>query len=87
MAVHMLTTIDNPYDPFTQFDEWYRFDEQRGYHTTGLLARITISSTELSDADQSDAIESAIEEAVQLNVNGMYRKVPAPAGWSEDIVA
>ena len=87
MAVHMLTTIDNPYDPFTQFDEWYRFDEQSGYHTTGLLARITISSTELSDADQSDAIESAIEEAVQLNVNGMYRKVPAPAGWSEDIVA
>jgi hypothetical protein len=83
----MLTTVDNPYDPFTQFDEWYRFDEQSGYNTTGYLARVTITSTELSDTDQSNAIEEAIDEIVQLNANGMYRKVPAPSGWTEDIVA
>lgn len=87
MTVHMLTTVDNPYDPFTQFDDWYRFDEQSGYHTTGYLARITISSNELSDADQSLAIEQAIEEAVEQNINGMYRMVPAPSGWNEDVVA
>lgn len=85
--VHMLTTVDNPYDPFTQFDQWYSFDERSGYHTTGYLARITLSSSDLSDADQSSAIEQAIDEIVELNANGMYRKVPAPSDWTEDIVA
>lgn len=83
MAVHMLTTIDNPYDPFTQFDEWFQFDESSGYHTTQFLARLTLSSPDLSEADQSDAIESAIDEIVDENVNGMYRKVEAPVGWEE----
>lgn len=86
-ALHMLTTVDNPYNPFTQFDEWMSFDERSGYFTTQYLARITFSSTELSDVDQSIAIEEAIDEAVEENVNGMYRKVEAPVGWDEDIVA
>lgn len=84
MAVHMLTTMDNPYNPFTQFDEWLQFDERSGYNTTQYLARLTRSSPELSDADQSVAIENAIDEIVSENINGMYKKVPAPEGWDED---
>lgn len=85
--MHMLTTVDNPYSPFTQFDEWLQFDQSSGYYTTEYLARLTLSSGDLSDADQSIAIEQAIDEIVSENVNGMYRKVPAPSGWTEDIVA
>lgn len=87
MTVHMLTTVDNPYSPFIQFDEWLQFDESSGYYTTQYLARLTLSSGDLSEADQSSAIEQAIEDIVRENINGMYRKVPAPSGWSEDIVA
>ena len=87
MTVHMLTTVDNPWDPFTQFDEWLQFDESSGYYTSQYLARLTLSSGELSDADQSSAIETAIDVVVQENVTGIYRKVPAPVGWNEDIVA
>lgn len=75
MVVHMLTTIDNPYDPFTQFDEWYEFDVAAGYNTTSFLARIVKTSTELSEADQSLAIEDAIDEIVRENVSGVHRKV------------
>lgn len=81
MVLHMLTTIDNPHNPFTNYDEWYQFDEANGYHTTGYLARVTITSSELSDVDQDLAIESAIDEIVRENINGVYRKVPAPDGW------
>lgn len=84
MAVHMLTTIDNPYNPFTHFDEWYEWDERSGYNTTQLLARLTLSSPDLSDADQSIAIEDAIDELVRENITGVYRKVPAPDGWVDD---
>lgn len=79
MAVHMLTTVDNPYSPFTEFEEWSAFDDAHGYGTLALLARITITSDEISDADQSQAIEHAIDEIVEQNVSGMHRKVAEPS--------
>lgn len=71
----MLTTTDNPFSPFTQFDEWYRFDVDAGYNTSAFLARIVADSDELSEPDQSAAIEDAIDEVVRENVLGIYRKV------------
>lgn len=75
MSESMLTTVDNPFDPFTQFDTWYAYDTTMGYHSSALLARIVHTSDELSDADQSAAIEAAIDEVVKENVSGMHRKV------------
>jgi hypothetical protein len=75
VTLHMLTTVDNPYDPSTQFDEWYEFDMAAGYNTTSLLARIVRSSDDLSEADQDEAIEQAIDEIVRENVSGVHRKV------------
>lgn len=75
MVEHMLTTVDNPFDPFTEFDDWYAFDTKAGYNTSALLARLVVTSDELSEADQSAAIESAIDEIVRENVSGVHRKV------------
>jgi hypothetical protein len=77
MTEHMLTTVDNPFNPFTQFDEWYAYDNALGYGTTQFLARIAKTSYELTEADQSAAIEAAIDEIVRENVTGLYRKVAA----------
>lgn len=71
----MLTTIDNPYDPFTDFDNWYNYDELKGYHTCSYLARIANTSSSLSDELNSIEIEAAIDEICELNINGIYRKV------------
>lgn len=71
----MLTTVDNPFDPFNQFDEWYAFDTRHGYNSLGLLARIAKTSPYLSELDQSEAIESAIDEIVTENVLGVSKKV------------
>jgi len=71
----MLTTVDNPYDPFDHFDEWDQWDRSNGYFSSAFLARVVIMSDEMSEADQALAIESAIDEIVRENVNGMYRKV------------
>ncbi len=70
-----LTTVDNPFNPFTQWDEWYAYDAMLGYHTPAFLARIALTSDDLSDADQASAIQSAIDEIVKENVLGLYRKV------------
>ncbi len=71
----MLTTTDNPYNPFTHYDAWFNFDESMGYHTCGYLARITKSSDELSEADEAIAIDAAINEIVLMNVSGIYKKI------------
>ena len=75
MMRHMLTTTDNPWDPFTRFDEWYTFDVAAGYHTAAYLARVTKTSDELSEPDQLLAHEQAIDEIVRENILGRYRKV------------
>lgn len=75
MAESMLTTVDNPFDPFSQYDAWLAFDLRAGYNTNQFLARIAITSDEMSEADQSVAIEAAIDEVVKYNVRGIYRKV------------
>lgn len=71
----MLTTVDNPYDPFDHFDEWYAYDSRRGYNSLGLLARIAKTSPYLSELDQHEAIETAIDEIVEENVLGIFKKV------------
>ena len=75
MARHMLSTIDNPYNPFTHFDEWLAYDMRSGYDTSGFLARIANTSPALSPADQAQAIELAIDEIVRENVLGIFIKV------------
>ena len=74
MDEYMLTTIDNPYNPFTHWDEWYTYDEASGYHTSGLLARVAITSDELSETDQNLSISYAIDEIIKENILGIYTK-------------
>ena len=75
MIVSMLTTTDNPYDPFDQFDDWYAFDESHGYCTCGYLNRIVKGSSDLSPQDQAFAVNLAIDEILKYNVLGIYKKV------------
>ena len=71
----MLTTIDNPFNPFTQFDEWFQFDEEKGYHTCQFLARISKASSDMSESDYERENERAIDEIVRFNVRGIDKKV------------
>lgn len=75
MANTMLSTFDNPYDPFTQWDEWLQFDLRSGHDTNALLGRVVAYSSELSESDQEIAIESAIDDIVQNDPELIYKKV------------
>lgn len=71
MKVSMLTTFDNPFDPFTQFDEWFAFDDgnkQNLVHqyfncnSCQMLDRYSFDSSEVSPAISEDENERAIDE-------------------------
>ena len=71
---YMLTTIDNPYDPFTQFDNWLAYDEQSGYCSCGLLARLALTSKSFTDEQNQKAIDEATNEILKL-FPGLYIRV------------
>ena len=71
----LLTTIDNPFNPHHDWDAWYQWDEGHGYHTCGLLARLTHTSDELSESDQDIAIDYAMAEVLDLNPFGVHKKI------------
>lgn len=79
MDEYMLSTSDNPFNPFTEWKQWYAFDSRMGYHTPSYLARVVRSSSELSESDQNIAISDGIEEILQYNLTGNYIKVYPPA--------
>lgn len=71
----MLTTIDNPFDPFEDFDSWYMFDMQNGYCSCGYLARIAHTSDQLSEAENDEEVERAIDEIIKYDFMNIYTKV------------
>ena len=75
MLDSMLSTIDNPFNPFDDYPAWLAYDRALGYDTSGFLGRIALFSDDLSEADQHAAIEVAIDEIVKENVTGTYVKV------------
>lgn len=75
---YLLTTKDNPYNPWTDFNSWQRWDESAGYYTLPLLGRVVLTSNDLSEADESLAIDLAMNEIISENVSGMHTKVAAP---------
>lgn len=75
MRMCMLTTIDNPYDPFDKYDDWYRYDMLYGYNCCAYLDRIAKTSDALSEQENIDAIERAIDEIIELNPSNVYVKL------------
>ena len=71
----MISTIDNPFNPFTQFDEWFSFDTEKGYNSCSYLARIAHTSEQLSDYLNYVELERAIDEIIEYDFMKIYKKV------------
>lgn len=71
----MLTTFDNPYNPFTNFNEWFMFDVEKGYYTCSYLARIVNLTDDMTQKEEDAEIERAIDEIILYNPFNIYKKV------------
>ena len=75
---YMLTTRDNPYDPWTHWDEWYAFDQEKGYGTCEYLARIAMTSRDMSDEENDAEITRAIDEIIAMDFLDLYKRAYEP---------
>ena len=70
-----LTTFDNPFDPFEQFDSWFLFDVEKGYDSCSYVARIARTSDSFTEEENNREIERAIDEIIKYDFLNIYKKV------------
>lgn len=74
----MLTTMDNPYSPKTEYDEWKQWDEDNGYNTESYIARL-MSFEGFNDIDDEFTIEllttKVVNDILNNDTEGIYRLV------------
>ena len=67
MRIAVLSTSDNPFDPFTDFKNWYMFDVSHGYNSCGITASNVDISDSMSEVDYQQAIENAIDDIIRTD--------------------
>lgn len=70
----MLTTFDNPYDPFEQFDSWFLFDVEKGYNCCSYLARFVQIEDDLTQQEVNIMIENAIDRIIKYDDANIFKK-------------
>lgn len=80
---YMLTTLDNPWNPFVNFEEWLQTDIAKGYNTLGYVARIAKTDSDMNDELYLTKVNEAIDEIVKFNPTNLYVKVDEQTNTKE----
>lgn len=73
--VYLLTTKDNPFNPFTEFSDWYEFDNKSGYKTCQRIARLSGDDQSRTSIEEDIANEEAINQIMSEDFLGIYKRV------------
>lgn len=74
----MLTTSDNPYNPWYEYDKWYDWDQAAGYCTPQYIARLCNTLAGLPEDQEKVATDLAIQSILDVNITGNYMLVSKP---------
>ena len=80
----MITTIDNPFDPFEQFTPWLMFDKEKGYDSCERVARLANITSQMSQKEIDEEQERAIDRLIELDVLNIFKKVIRNSTENED---
>ena len=81
---YMLTTFDNPYNPFKQFSEWFLFDVEKGYNTCARMGRLARLSDDMTQKEIDEENERVIDEIIKYDFMNIYKKVRRNTSNKED---
>jgi len=84
----LLTTLDNPYSPFTDYERWLNYDERQGYNTNQLLARLIGVASEFGETPLGEEIENKFYYSTLVDVVRYANVIPYvlanPEDYTED---
>lgn len=69
------TTLDNMYNPFTEYDKWKAFDIEHKYYTNELLAIFSKHSINMEEDEFDACINDAVNMLLFMNPFGIHYKV------------
>lgn len=75
MAEYAVTTMDNPWNPFTYPDEWLDWDTKYGYSTNEWLALYALTSSSLDDETNEHLVNDGVNDFLAANPLGIHYKV------------
>ena len=85
MAIALLTTVDNPFHPIDDMDEWLKYDAMNGYGTNAYLARVAQTHSEMTDREYHKEIERAIDQIISNDFMHIYKKILVEDSNKEEI--
>lgn len=75
---YYLTTSDNPFNYYTQYEDWLRYDTDYRYHTNELVARVSNSCFGIPEEINEDLDMMAVDDIIAFGlplVNGDGKEV------------
>ena len=72
---YMLTTVDNPYNPFEQFTLWYLFDKEKGYNTCERLARLANITSDMSQKEIDEETNRAMDKLIEIDFLNIFKRI------------
>ena len=81
---YMLTTIDNPYDPFEQFTLWYLFDKEKGYNTCERLARLANITSDMSQKEIDEETNRAMDKLIEIDILNIFKRISRKSNETKD---
>lgn len=71
-----LTTEDNPYNPFKQWDDWYAYDMMKGYDTCALIMKYApCSEDNFTEKENEEQIQYACNRILDYYNDEFYKLV------------
>ena len=70
----MLTTFDNPFNPFVDFVSWYMYDCEMGHNTCSRLARLADLNSEMTEKEANEEKERAMDFIIEDDLEGIFFK-------------
>lgn len=60
-----ITTVDNPWNPFTNWNEWLAYDMVKGYFTCNRVSRLAPISEVLPDSINRETLKEAYDQMIK----------------------
>lgn len=75
LEAYLITTIDNPFSPFDEFEKWYKFDLAKGYNTCEIVGRLASKDQSLTSIEEIEEMNEIVDKIIEFDFLNVYKKV------------